>query len=390
MNTFIQVNITPLLRLYHDAICTKHFEEAGDIYLNIRAEIESASTIFPKAIKDIETLKNLQSTLWQQLQARSVEPMHITGANAHPEMMKDLAPVGITNIANDCWANAILQLIANAPGIARQVLAHRNKESCRVFASQLQSYYDAQIQAKPLSDVNSQQLRKELMPGTWIAQVDAMEGLQRLFSTIKFGFKIYEEFYIDKRLIEGDEREQAVIESMISLTVDKNSTFEEQFYSSFTTVLQDGRTKKTKFESTPNDLIIHVKRYGEKQGAILEGIPETFELPSEYTRWNEKDVHYELTGCMIHLGKDGSGHYIALEKKPDGWYLANDSVVDRISPHRARELLKTGYMFHYRKAKPARTCGSIIYEIAMPLFQIAAYPFQSYWNKLVNSRTRSL
>lgn len=379
INEFARHNINPLIEKYESARRRGDLATMGELYTDLDGEIKSAEEIFPRATKDIASLKNLQTKLWSELSERRVEHLVVTGKNAHPELVKDLAPVGIPNGGANCWANAIIQLIANAPGLARQVLGRRNNAACKELAPLIQNYYETQLSAKGVArDVNSQTLRRSLgnVPRSVFAQVDASMGLQGIFGMIGFQYDLHEEYHTElgagyEDFIEEGTRKEPLIQLNMA---SKGRTFKDLFASFFSAQADDGRKIKTTFEKAPNDLVIQAQRTGQARNSPIEGIPEQFQLPSEYTRWNET-AHYEITGCMIHLGEDNRGHYIALEKKADGWYLANDTNVSKVSNEEATRLLGQGYVFHYRKVEPKSWLEKHAIKVALTAAAFFAYYF---------------
>lgn len=368
--------------------------------------IKDAATAFPNEKKYIEGLQILQSKCWSDLQVRIAQPMVLSGADIHPNVMRELAPVGIINSGgNDCWANATLQFLANS--IPSKIFAHRGGK-CRVIVAELQKLYDAQMTGKSVSTVDSQAIRRDLKPRSGHKQEEAFEALQGLLDRIGFGFHIDTGIYYKGALIEG--REHSAVEPMLRFDITSpKPEFNELLANVFTTPVTYDKapmTKKTQFRHAPDDLIIHAKRYHHNDSKI-QGIPEDFELESEHTAYNEQGVHYELTSCIIHSGKDNSGHYICLVKKPDGWYRANDSRATKLSNKDAHELLKDGYIFHYRKhivekppaleplppvksaveplpAKPSRSCSTWVAQgvqaMTASFFKIAYFPINWYYS----------
>src|SRR5271166_3124042 len=128
---------------YHHSLAP-HFEAARTAAFpdeqigKIAEAILSAHTIFPEASEDIKLLEGMQDNLIHEL--------------AKPRLMKDLPPVGITNQSgNDCWASALMQLLANAPGL-------RRSRTLLPLTDLFERYRKAQIQ-ETVCEIDSQQMR---------------------------------------------------------------------------------------------------------------------------------------------------------------------------------------------------------------------------------------
>ncbi|MBS0629739.1 MAG: ubiquitin carboxyl-terminal hydrolase [Verrucomicrobia bacterium] len=374
ISNFVEENINPKVQFFHDAILIGDYVKAEGYFHAIEDDIATAKAIYEDALANLASLDELSKTLKGRLQNRDLKPLEVTKYAA------EMAPVGIVNEGgDDCWANAAIQLLANAPTAAKSILD--NPEKRRGFPF-LKSYFESQMHAKPVSTISSQAVRRALL-GKVKGQQDAAEGLRGLMANVGFGFHIYEELSSKK----GDGREQAEPEPMIQLDIPKSgSTVQTLVNQAFApAILEDSSTKTTQLEYTPDDLFISVNRVEGKKNYEIDQT-EQFTISSKFTRWNEPDIAYELKGCIVHLGKTGkSGHYVALLKKPDGWYVANDSKVTKLSDQQAREYLKMGYVFHYAKGKQSRSCwaaargAGVVCAIARTCFQVISYPVSALW-----------
>lgn len=377
INGFIQDNISPKAQCFDDAIEYKLYHQAEGYFHAIGDEIESAATIFGKA--QVANLNAKQAERKAKLsRIYEVQPLKAdSSATVDPKVMAEMAPVGTPNLGNDCPTISILGFIANNPDLANLFLNDPKSK----FAPFIRSYYDAQMNGQKISGVDSRAARQVLFPGSGRAQCDAAEGLRNLLSTTRFGSNIYEEFTTPKGEKEG--REQFDPEPIMPLDITRNyATIQELVDGRFATVpVTEHRkfnTKTTKLDVAPNHLVIQVNRVEGKKDYSIEQA-ETITLSSQSTRFNDHDTTYELKGCVVHSGKDNSGHYVAVVKKPDGWYLTNDSVVTKLKDHEAREYLKRGYIFHYAKIKESRSCCSagVISAISKTASQLFSYPYNA-------------
>ena len=67
----------------------------------------------------------------------------------------------------------------------------------------------------------------------------------------------------------------------------------------------------------------------------------------EQCNWLEKnrEVSYEITGAIIHLGADNGGHYTYIEKNGNNFYYHNDSSVREVSKEAALDYFKQASTF---------------------------------------------
>jgi len=274
-----------------------------------------------------------------------------------PVIMKEFAPAGIINAGANCWANSILQFLSNAPTITTHILANKNGP-CTALTSLIQNYYQAQLEGKKVADnVDSQQLRLSLnnVPKSVSEHVCVGEGLEEIFDHAGFQYEMQQEF----RSKNGISTTQQGIQQVELDLVTPSRDFKKLFADFFKTEMDEGKSKKLKFISPPDDLVVKALRYGQHgvgkafgghaiQDAIT-GIPEQLELSKEYTLKNEA-VQYELTGCMVQSGSLKGGHYVCLLKKGTDWYLMNDSSQKKLTKKEdVAEYLKKGYFFLYNK-----------------------------------------
>lgn len=74
--------------------------------------------------------------------------------------MVPLPPTGIQNTNSNCWANSLLQMIANSPYLATKILGYRNTPALKPVAKALQAYYQGQIEGRDVAQIDSEALRQ--------------------------------------------------------------------------------------------------------------------------------------------------------------------------------------------------------------------------------------
>lgn len=298
------------------------------------------------------------------------------GITVHSRDMETLPPVGIANNNSNCWANSLMQTLANSPSIAAKIL---KTPALKNLAKLLQQYYQGQIDGVQVAKMNSEELRA------------SARALNSKFSTslngrLDFSLDDHEDPYdalIDilkavnitpfltqthtQKNREGNlvwtEAPRTIVKHdlMIELWMPtgRSYAFEELFGEAFDYENEHGSTFQLKFSEIPSEFFVHAKRFTE-DGRKIETpmkLSSYFHLDARYTQNNQAEV-YELVGGMIHIGTSiNVGHYIAIEKRGNKWYRINDSLTEEISEQVAlKELGKGGYILKYRKveAQPAR------------------------------------
>ncbi len=355
-NPFFQdhydTSIKPIVRRIETA--SNLLDQHGQVNELIDA-VETAARIFPTVGEDITALQNLQQRVISEVQS----PSRVEAQTADPEVMRAFKPAGIRRDGMNCWANTILQILVNAPSIAQTILRKRTDVG-EELSPLLQTYYQAQIEEKEIAEgIDGQLLRQfstQLSPHRGVME-DPITALEGMLEKLEFNYNFRQE-----RLFgDGTKRQSPVFrkEQMIQLDLmSKNRTFKDLIESFFLSQTDDGSLLRLKFHKTPDDLLLHMRRFGQtEKGHVkvtddVSRIPSYFDFDPKYVENGTGKVHYELMGAIIHQGSGlDSGHYISLIKKPDHWYIVDDHLVREVDSKEAEALLKQAYLLHYRKAE---------------------------------------
>lgn len=305
-------------------------------------------------------------------QENPVTKFRVSGKEVHPSHMVEFPAVGISNDGNNCWANSLLQMILNSESISKKILDSKNNNTLGELVELLQNYYQSQIDGSNISSVQSENLR-HLARG-WnqtisaSGQEDPFDVLVNIFEKIKFTQPILHTITSHVKGVKKQSTKRELHPIIdLSLTSSKSVKFEEIFSKEFTYNSDEGHQFQLKFEEVPSDLFIRVKRFEQviDDGQFLREnkldthieVPINFTLDAKLISQNQsiqQPANFECTGCIIHIGDSTkSGHYVAVEKKGNTWYLINDSFSKEISEAEAQVHLGQGYIFHFTRRNKA-------------------------------------
>lgn len=268
-----------------------------------------------------------------------------------------LPPTGIRNSGVNCWANAMIHMIAGAPAFAKKLFSDDQFESVTRL---LEQYFTNR-------PVDSEQFRHFLrLNGT--GQEDPFIGFETLFEKANSRYEM-------QCTVSEFETTSTTKQPEVMVQLDMNkmraSEFSQLFHDALNHETDRAQHVQMKFERAPEDLFVRANRYGwsgsgyYKINESISHIPQTFSLKSDYVAQRETG-EYALTGAIIHLGESfRSGHYIYLGKREGNWYLTNDDSVfiwndfdwELVEGREIKktevpppiDLLEKGYIFHYAK-----------------------------------------
>lgn len=110
--------------------------------------------------------------------------------------------------------------------------------------------------------------------------------------------------------------------------------------------------KKMVIWSLPKILVISLKRFNnnlkKNQTLVNFQIDEPLNLCKFVKGYQPNSYIYELIGTGNHTGSLLGGHYYSYIKKNDGWYIANDTIIEKIE-NTNQIISKSSYLFFYRK-----------------------------------------
>lgn len=289
-----------------------------------------------------------------------------------PDFSQRPLPLDNSSLSN-CWGNSLLQCIFNSPDICKKIV--ENSHAPDTLPSLLRSLMSA-YSSKNNQNCNSEKLREWLSKNNRFMSADnsqhedASEALGAILGSLNIELSLegredqiikreldpsYEVHYKDvPKSTDGHTVLHISNPSLgdISLQelIDKDVFFVgERFYeedsgikgpngkSHYTGRTIHGRYTQY-FSSAPQDsVVISVKRFSwDEKNHVAKKLdfqilqPMSYHLDAAHTI-DKKAADYEITNCIIHEGTATQwGHYIALVKKPNGWYKCSDSRIKLI------------------------------------------------------------
>ncbi len=357
-----------------DAISVGEQDLAQDYLDQIIERVASAGLVIPNARDDIRQAKNLQLSLAKRIRVMPSRSSSSSSASEatefrRPEVMKNLPPTGIRRLGQNCGLNALGQLFAGAWRIASNIDPQSD------LGKLIQSIYAAQVGNTAVNLSFGINLRgwigANLSDGAatdWktegnslnTKQIDVLAPLHQMLEEADVGFELISTMKVGGYELEEEKERKPEKHSSIQLQLSTGElNFERLLTSFFINNVEDGREKHSQFIKAPDDLIIEAQRFfqvpmesGEfipaKEESDLKNVPTRFTLPSKYTVNNENS-DYKLTGCIIHSGTLGGGHYTCLRRVGDTWYHINDSKVIEVKGGELSAMIAQGYVYHYEK-----------------------------------------
>ena len=272
-------------------------------------------------------------------------------------------PVGLINTANNCWANASMQLLINSPNLlnsAQRILEIR----------QLSQAYTAtqNRQGRVVQNANGQLLRNVLSSA---GQVSADPwAFEDVSSAFEYLFQDPHSLYEFQERIGGELRTIPHLEPMLDLELGQNGgeDFNNTLLSNYFNFQdQGGAEHNLKFLTPPNDLLIKLKRYSHDPTsnqyvpikiAHSVAVPPNIALGAAYFV-DGQAANYDCDGFIVHSGQGlASGHYVAYLKRPDNtWWCCDDRRVRQITEGYAHRMMHQGYVYHFSKNSPVATAS---------------------------------
>lgn len=287
---------------------------------------------------------------------------------------------GLNNIGNTCFMNSALQLLINCRILTKFIISTDfDNPKLRTYKRFLEEYHSYHV-ITPHELKNIVSMDNPIFRGS--RQHDAHEFLVKLLdlidTEIKKEFKNSSQSIAttknnnieNKRLLDvifnnnisstvfsnevNDESTIDVPEKTLSLPI-KGNTLNKCLQSFQQIEILEDKWFSEKFNKKVNAskqlsinkfakyLIIHLKRFNYDRRSSKNGSSVEFD---EYMTLN--DNNYELRSIVLHSGGTDGGHYVAVVKKNDTWYMCNDASINKTD---VQQFLNVGYIYLYSKRK---------------------------------------
>lgn len=328
-----------LEKIFRVAICVK--TEQGKVYLNSKSLGNWLNRVKPnhyscKRLQKITHNSHLaQKTIHKILRPHSVK-----------------LPIGLPNIGNSCYLNAILQVLFHIPEIRDLILARFQQDSSHPILKPLKGI----LERKSLrgAKVLLKDMRREMFrpAGKFVFSKDGKFTQQDAQEAFNFftGILNWAPLQLGSRMrlgnisyIAGIGKENSLLNILIRVQ-NEPLDLQEAICDSFMEEEIHGKTvldingvryqlgpKRKKFQifSFPNYCLVQLGRFLDPTTKVTTPIAlaETLWLPD-----GEKKVDYEVIGYVHHHGKTlQRGHYTTALKLPI-WFHFDDSVVTQKNP----------------------------------------------------------
>lgn len=319
---------------------------------------------------------------------------------AAPTTSTAMRPVGFENSNNNCWCNAMLQMVLTVPSLKRiyeEFAAHYTTQTheSALLAEQshraslqraLTAYQENAASGTPVDGTVSQNVRLALghffrndLNAPSGSQEDASEALSLILGRVQGEnhsiFTQVEYIYEGTRGTEpvSSRREQLVSTIILELQGKDQLNFAEIFrsyfdttvtseeYEGLTRVVSEVRERK-RYAKAPEEFLLTVQRFTNYGMFTLKSnreldVPFRLALPEGAVEGNTAPLEYELDAFVVHKGfAPTAGHYYTVKKENGGWWKCDDASIEPLLEDEVRALLVndgaqgiTSYMHHYRK-----------------------------------------
>jgi ubiquitin C-terminal hydrolase len=266
---------------------------------------------------------------------------------------------GISNAGNSCYFNSLIQCLLSCPSIY-QVLKTTKYDNR--FAQVLLSLYENALASKDIFEIvktlwsmiiNISNSKNNKYPMRLYQQGDSHEGLlmfMTAFETIPEVHRLFVHRYLNiifcdnckKNVVEKRE-DNLVFEvqaNLKNMQIEKFKSIDEYYNVEMNLedflrkqngyvadfICPECKNKCEKFRSTtlvmiPEILPVVIKKYEEK---VVTNFPAKLVF---LAKGGTKKYHYDLVAQSEHSGSMSGGHYWAIVKRADGWFVTDDSSV---------------------------------------------------------------
>ncbi len=366
---------------------SKHIETNQEVKLceNIdKTILELCKTVFTSDQKTLDTLQT--------------DAINGKGSIIQP-------PIGINNQSNNCWINALMQLLINIPAFKVHLLDNLPQDY-RYFAAR---YLTDRFHGLRVTGAHSQAIRvaiskqfKGIISPHCFENEDASEALMLLLGLIKEGERISKQLPMSPEnftlhplfhwmrttrhykitpmiaphlgssmcdlntkgcSIQYNPEMQIILHLPLAQSIQFETLMDRFFYDNLSDSDQ-GLYNQTRldleyisrsFLMPPEHLTIITKRFHmlsdgsfQKTDTPIQ-IPDLYTLPEKYVE-NGQTAKYQLKAIIQHLGKFGIGHYITyIKDDKETWWKCDDQSVSSITQEALNQAKQTSYFTYFER-----------------------------------------
>lgn len=320
---------------------------------------------------------------------------HPTSVSQPPEIQ------GLANARNNCWANALMQMILHAPHFQHDLLSlSQDDNRFSLFRTFIQRY-NAKEPTLPPDSQTIRQMIHELSHGQISAsageQEDAAEALSSMLTQLhekKLPTNGFARQVCTKQWCSTGKAPEQLDAARADQFTQLNNEYQTKFqvrdpllhlsippeeHPLFATALDAALNPHSpedhtaqyllpgtnnlqecepiqetiSFETAPPYLLVPLKRFEHNPSDPQQpnkistemAMPEKFDLPHVT---DQSPSSFSLKAFVVHIGSTPTGgHYVAYVKRKDGWYLCDDRSATKKSQQQVRDALKTSYLHYY-------------------------------------------
>ncbi|KYO40357.1 ubiquitin carboxyl-terminal hydrolase 47-like [Alligator mississippiensis] len=306
----------------------------------------------------------------------------VDSISQRPKAPSDTEPrkyMGLCNQGSTCYLNSLLQCLFFTPELRRAICSCDNTDPGILHS--LKKLFQELTDGKQMTtttgitmclgirNVNQQQDIEEYFRQLMDKIIEEKEGIRQLYEVKQVHTITCCECRLQTKVenpvlslslsfqkLTSNHSIYSVTTTLDEMQQESTFTGDDQLYCENCGCKQDA-TSKYCFESLPQILVLHLKRYqfdsftGFRKLSCVVSVPLSLDVDKE-----DHPVHYDLYAMCHHSGGIQGGHYLA-EIKPfgnDSWYEFNDSRVremqkEEISSDGTNCVSTTVYLLMYRR-----------------------------------------
>lgn len=262
-------------------------------------------------------------------------------------------PIGIRNGGNNCWANAMLQIVLNNPELERKFAS---QVAFREIFTKYRASQSSQTHICPSLTGGEARIFLHgfgVDVGAGFSQEDAGAAFEAML-----GIPNGPAFYTLMQSVAGRDP-LPMTEPMISLALQSELSFQQMFDLYFSCHNDQNLTLRKQFITAPQTLVVQLRRFTHqtasngtissvKNNGICD-VPLSLTVTADKNRDN-REARYECNGFILHLGSSlNGGHYVAYIQREGKWWYCSDSIVREASLQAVEAAKKNSYILSYAK-----------------------------------------